>query len=252
MMQRLSATVVEPLNTEAFLVSIASLPPEVLSLIFSFLPNVTSDPFNSDFSDLANALLVCHHWKEVGQAPVLWAKSKLMVTSTEVLADFCEGNVPARFDLVQSLEITNIVIHMPVHQLEKRLSREDSYIENISIFPLTMVTVSTLFEKIKKTGWGQSNLFPMITPKIRVVRARTVYREHYVHMAFLEELVHKMATGQITLRMLDLRGLEMNLVGLDGSGTVREKLTRTGAELICDEEHFLQEKCRILSKKNPP
>ena len=62
--------------------------------------------------------------------------------------------------------------------------------------------------------------------------------------AFLEELVHKMATGQITLRMLDLRGLETNLVGLNGSDTVREKLTRTGAEIICDEQNLLQEKYR--------
>ena len=84
----------------------------------------------------------------------------------------------------------------------------------------------------------------MITQKIRVVRARTVYREHFVHRAFLEELVHKMATGQITLRMLDLRGLETNLVGLNGSDTVREKLTRTGAEIICDEDNLLKEKYR--------
>ena len=85
----------------------------------------------------------------------------------------------------------------------------------------------------------------MITPKIRVVRARTVYRGSQIHMAFLSELAHKMATGQITLRMLDLRGLEHALVsGLKGRDTMREKLTRTGAELICDEENLIIENKR--------
>ena len=45
--------------------SIASFSPELLSLVFSFLPRVTSDPFDSDFSALANALLVCRLWRQV-------------------------------------------------------------------------------------------------------------------------------------------------------------------------------------------
>ena len=111
--------------------SIASFSPELLTLVFSFLPRITSDPFDSDFSALANALLVCRLWRQVsslfiliifminlilshlhshhqsrytissviqvGESPVLWRESKLMVTSTEVLAAFCEGDLPARF-----------------------------------------------------------------------------------------------------------------------------------------------------------
>ena len=38
-----------------------------------------------------------HLWSQVGESPVLWRDSKLMVTSTEILAAFCEGNLPPRF-----------------------------------------------------------------------------------------------------------------------------------------------------------
>ena len=67
-------------------------------------------------------------------------------------------NPCARFKIVKSLEITNSVtgqgsmLHMedlpkPFHQLEEKLSREDSFIENISIFPLKIISVSSFFQK---------------------------------------------------------------------------------------------------------
>merc|ERR1711971_23987 len=45
----------------------STLPPELLSCIFGFLP----------FGDLKNALLVCRRWMEVGEQPCLWESFNL-------------------------------------------------------------------------------------------------------------------------------------------------------------------------------
>ena len=159
----------------------------------------------------------------------------------------------------------------PVHQLEERLSRLDSCIENISIFPTKMVSLSTFFQKVNKASEiGQCNLFPMVTSKIRMVRARTMHRETMISTPFLEELIHKLTIGHIKLRMLDLRGLEVltsknypqfhilififysqkaALVGKPLGWTnridnMREQLTKTGTKLIYDEEQLIIEKNR--------
>ena len=133
----------------------------------------------------------------------------------------------------------------PIHQLEERLSREDSCIENISIFPLKMVSLSSFFKKVNNASEiGQCDLFPMVTSKIRIVRARTMHRETMLHITFLKELVHKMTMGQIKLRLLDLRGMEVALVGPNGRDTLREQLTSAGTKLLCDEENLIIEKNR--------
>ena len=154
----------------------------------------------------------------------------------------------------------------PFQQLEERLSREDSCIENISFFPLKMVSLSSFFEKVNAASEiGQCNLFPMVTSKIRMVRARTMHRETMLHITFLKELIHKLTIGQIKLRVLDLRGMEVSpsrtypqfhisvfisfsrkvaLVGPNGRDTMREQLTRTGTKLLYDEENLIREKDR--------
>ena len=150
----------------------------------------------------------------------------------------------------------------PFHQLEERLSREDSCIENISIFPLKMVSLSSFFKKVNNASEiGQCDLFPMVTSKIRMVRARTKHRETMIHTTFLKELIHKLTIGQIKLRTLDLRGMEVlssqtchisvfifpqkvALVGPNGRDNMREQLTRTGTKLLYDEENLISEKER--------
>ena len=152
----------------------------------------------------------------------------------------------------------------PFHQLEERLSREDSCIENISIFPLKMVSLSSFFKKVNNASEiGQCNIFPMVTSKIRMVRARTKHRETMIHTTFLKELIHKLTIGQIKLRTLDLRGMEVlpsqtssqfhisvfiffpskkvALVGPNGRDTMREQLTKTGTKLLYDEEKLEKE-----------
>jgi len=47
----------------------STLPPELLSAIFRFLP----------FTDLKSALLVCRWWRKMGEDPCLWAKFKLQI-----------------------------------------------------------------------------------------------------------------------------------------------------------------------------
>ena len=71
-----------------------------------------------------------------------------------------------------------------------------------------------------------------------------------------------MTIGQIKLRMLDLRGMEVALsnltllfqfssffskvalVGPNGRDTMREQLTRSGTKLLYDEENLVIEKNR--------
>ena len=54
---------------------INSLPQEVLFTIFKHL----------SFSDLSSAVLVCKHWRDVGEDPVLWKKLKLVVEKPKML-----------------------------------------------------------------------------------------------------------------------------------------------------------------------
>ena len=49
------------------------IPPELLSIIFQFLP----------FSDLKHALLVCKRWRDLGEQPSLWAKLELQFEGTK-------------------------------------------------------------------------------------------------------------------------------------------------------------------------
>ena len=105
---------------------------------------------------------------------------------------------------------------------------------------IAMITMMTMMIKVKGANEiGKCNLFPMVTSNIRVVRARTLHRETMLHITFLkvnfviiilkrdhtiskmivmlftttymhiQELIHKLTTGQIRLRVLDLRGLEV-------------------------------------------
>ena len=85
----------------------------------------------------------------------------------------------------------------------------------------------------------------MVTSKIRMVRARTMHRETIVNITFLKELIHKLDSGQIKLRLLDLRGMEVALAGPNGRDTLREELTKTGLKLLYDEENLVKEKNRV-------
>ena len=51
-----------------------ALPREILSKVFGFLSN----------HDLANALLVCRFWRDVGEDPFLWTKFRIFVKSAQI------------------------------------------------------------------------------------------------------------------------------------------------------------------------
>ena len=69
------------MSSEDTEMDISNLPLELLELIFSYLPLVTINPFDSDFSDLASAMLVCRTWKSVGESEILWKEAKLVINS---------------------------------------------------------------------------------------------------------------------------------------------------------------------------
>eukprot|EP00090_Calanus_glacialis_P034207 TRINITY_DN57272_c0_g1_i1.p1 TRINITY_DN57272_c0_g1~~TRINITY_DN57272_c0_g1_i1.p1 ORF type:complete len:292 (-),score=62.66 TRINITY_DN57272_c0_g1_i1:92-967(-) len=71
---------------------INSLPQEVLFSVFKFL----------SFADLRRVLLVCQHWREVGEDPVLWKKLKLVVEKPVMLGSVL--SIP-RLACVEHLEV---------------------------------------------------------------------------------------------------------------------------------------------------
>lgn len=72
------STASKPEEEEAKIWSIRhinSLPQELLFTIFKHLP----------FSDLRSIVLVCKHWRDVGEDPVLWKKLKLVVEKPKMV-----------------------------------------------------------------------------------------------------------------------------------------------------------------------
>ena len=124
---------------------ISELPLEVLELIFSHLPRITSNPFESDFSDLARAMLVCRTWKSVGESEILWKDARLVISSSERLDQFLAEQIPKRFRLVKSIEVTNnlseqeSIAHLEawsvgIPQLQEKLAEAGARIQNLFIF----------------------------------------------------------------------------------------------------------------------
>merc|ERR1712156_340848 len=72
---------------------IRTLPEEVLMSVMSWLP----------VSDLCNAILVCRHWRTIGENPQLWRRYKLEINyGTKRLAQTLRF---ARFSKLESLLI---------------------------------------------------------------------------------------------------------------------------------------------------
>ena len=234
--------------------SISSLPLELLRVILSHLPRTkNSDPFDSDFSALANALLVCTQWKEVGEDKLLWRDAKIVINSDEKFAKFCDGRVPARFELVRNLEIAYNVAEqesvasleeqgIAVHQLQEGLTGVGEHIQNISFFPLNLVPINVCLDKLRgAVNIGELNIFPIVTSKIRLVRAKTVHRETMLHTIFLKELLCKQMKGEIMLTKLDIRGMEVALVGPNGRDVFRGPFANEGVHLVYDNDNCAKE-----------
>ena len=237
--------------------SISSLPLELLRVIFSHLPRTkNSDPFDSDFSALANALLVCTQWREVGEDKLLWRDAKIVINSDEKFAKFCDGRVPARFELVRNLEIAYNVAEqesvasleeqgIAVHQLQEGLTGVGEHIQNISFFPLNLVPINVCLDKLRgAVNIGELNIFPIVTSKIRLVRAKTVHRETMLHTIFLKELLCKQMKGEIMLTKLDIRGMEVALVGPNGRDVFRGPFANEGVHLVYDNDNCAKELSR--------
>ena len=225
---------------------INNLPPELLRYILAFLPSTTSDPFEADYSQLANALLVCKKWRNEGESPFLWKEAKLVIGSMERMTSLCEGYLPKRYALTKSLHVPHTVfgtgllfmevLPPPLLKMKEKLSSDDSAIVNLSFFPINMIDHTFLERLTLAMGTGEYDVFPIITPKMKEVKARMWQRDSMVHTTFLKEVIYKLETGKIRLEVLDLRGMEIpNTYGPFGRNNMRGRLQQTTIKILYDK-----------------
>ena len=128
---------------------IESLPRELLRIILSLLPTTTNDPFQADYSDLANALLVCKAWKTEGESPGLWKDAKLMIDSMARMKAYCERELPKRYAMTKTMHISSSIYGMRVMAMDvlptawmdmmEMLSSGESPINNLAFYPINLV-----------------------------------------------------------------------------------------------------------------
>ena len=222
---------------------ISKLPLEVLELIFSCLPLVTTNPFDSDFTDLASAMLVCRTWKSVGESEILWREAKLVISSTERLDRFLTEQIPQRFRLVRSIEVTSnlseqeSIAHLEawsvgIPQLQEKLAEAGDRIENLSIFPFHLMPSTLRFPDLQRSLAGLSTLFPAVTSSTLFVQAKATHQDSTTHIVFLKELLSRLRSSQIHLKTLDIRGIDLPLEGPSGMTSLKSQFTSLGVKVI--------------------
>ena len=87
------------------------LPPELLSQIFGLLPP----------ADLRTVLLVCHLWREVGEAPGLWTWASLRATRENM------ANMPERLARRKLLRVFGLALGTGVKISEELLGAVDRH-----------------------------------------------------------------------------------------------------------------------------
>jgi len=118
--------------------SINNLPTEVIYKIFTYIPDkCDKSPFQSSFTSLSQAILVCKRWLNIGQDPKLWIDVKIVLSSLEKLRLFFNGRVPGRFSRSTSLVLSkNVRINEPeIEILKEILLGCDNRIRNFSFYP---------------------------------------------------------------------------------------------------------------------
>jgi len=231
--------------------TIEALPPELLALVLSHLPSTSSSPFSSCHSSLCSALLVCRLWRALGEAPALWATARITLTSTAQLEDYCRGGLPARLALAATLEVRAGAQLTPELGLALReaLERRESRVVNLSLHPLTMVPHSLLVQRLsdflgrqppgEPKRWpadGTLDLFPVLVPRLEVLRARSEVHEKLLSGAFLAEVAHKLTSGVLGVRVVDVRGMEA-VVAMLGDRWLAEMKSGGATVLYCHKTH---------------
>ena len=226
-------------------IGISKLPLEVLELIFSCLPLVTTNPFDSDFTDLASAMLVCRTWKSVGESEILWKEAKLVISSAERLDRFLTEQIPQRFWLVRSIEVTSSlseqesIPHLEawsvgIPQLQEKLAEAGVRIENLSFFPFHLMPSTLRFPDLQRSLAGLSTLFPAVTSSTLFVQAKATHQDSTTHIVFLKELLSRLRSSQIHLKTLDIRGIELPLEGPSGMTSLKSQFTSLGVKVISE------------------
>ena len=224
---------------------ISELPLEVLELIFSHLPRITSNPFESDFSDLARAMLVCRTWKSVGESEILWKDARLVISSSERLDQFLAEQIPKRFRLVKSIEVTNnlseqeSIAHLEawsvgIPQLQEKLAEAGARIQNLSVFPFYLFSSTLRYPDVQRSIAGLCTLFPVVTPSTLFVQMKATHQDNTTHIVFLRELITRRRSSEIPLKTLDIRGIELPLEGRSGMISLKSQLTSLGVKVISE------------------
>ena len=222
---------------------ISSLPLEVLEHIFSHLPVVTSNPFDSDFSDLSSAILVSRTWKSVGESELLWKDARLVINSSERLDKFMAEEIPQRFRLVKSIEVTSqlseqqSIPHLEdwsvgIPQLREKLAEAGPRIQNLSIYPFYLMPSTLRYPDLQRSIAGLAILFPSVTPSTLFVQAKATHQDSTTHIVFLRELLNRVRSSQIALKTLDIRGIELALEGPSGMTSLKSQFTSLGVKVI--------------------
>ena len=233
------------MSSEDTEMDISNLPLELLELIFSYLPLVTINPFHSDFSDLASAMLVCRTWKSVGESEILWKEAKLVINSSERLDRFLTEQIPQRFLLVRSIEVTSNLSEQEsianleawsvgIPQLQEKLSEAGARIENLSIFPFHLMPSTLRFPDLQRSLAGLSTLSPSVTSSTLFLQAKATHQDSTTHIVFLKELLSRLRSSQIHLKTLDIRGIELPLEGRSGMTSLKSQFMSLGVKVISD------------------
>jgi len=235
--------------------SIGALPPELVSMVLSHLPSTSSSPFSSSHSSLCSALLVCRLWRALGEDPRVWARARVILTSNAQVEVYCACGPPARLALAATLELTKGVELTPElgQALRDALERRESRVVNLSIHsPIHMVPHSLLVKKLsdflgrqppgEPKRWPQDgtlDLFPVLVSRLEVLRARSEVHEKLLSGAFLAEVAHKLTTGGLAVRVLDVTGMEAEVAMLHDRWLAEMK--KGGAAVVfCHETHKLE------------
>ena len=190
-------------------------------------------------------MLVCRTWKSVGESEILWKEAKLVINSSERLDQFLTEQIPQRFRLVRSIEVTSnlseqeSIAHLEawsvgIPQLQEKLSEAGARIENLSIFPFHLMPSTLRFPDLQRSLAGLSTLFPAVTSSTLFLQAKATHQDSTTHIVFLKELLSRLRSSQIPLKTLDIRGIELPLEGRSGMASLKSQFTSLGVKVISD------------------
>ena len=170
-------------------------------------------------------------------------EAKLVISSTERLDQFLTEQIPQRFRLVRSIEVTSnlseeeSIPHLEawsvgIPQLQEKLSEAGDRIKNLSIFPFHLMPSTLRFPDLQRSLAGLSTLFPSVTYSTLFVQAKATHQDSTTHIVFLKELLSRLRSSQIHLKTLDIRGIELPLEGPSGMTSLKSQLTSLGVKVI--------------------